>query len=229
MRHEILYRPDFALMKTIFKAPGETVTAETGSLISMSPGLKVDTSLRGGLLESLGRKMLGGETLFQNRYTSTAEGQELLLAPAVEGDIFSFRLREGESFYLQSGAYLAHVGEGLSLDTKWAGVRGFFGGMGFFLLRVRGPGEVFFGSYGAIHEVEVGPQGFVVDTGHVAGFTSGLDYSVQKFAGYKGLFFSGEGFVARFTGSGKIYLQSRNSESLASFFEGYRREVNGTG
>ena len=66
-------------------------------------------------------------------------------------------------------------------------------------------------------------QGYTVDTGHIVGFTSGLSYSVRAFNGFKGLFFSGEGLVADFSGQGTVYVQTRNASSLASFLHPYRR------
>jgi uncharacterized protein (TIGR00266 family) len=100
-------------------------------------------------------------------------------------------------------------------------VKGFFGGVGLFLLKVVGPGTVFYASYGAIHEVAV--QGsYTADTGHIVGFTEGLDYNVRTFGGFKGLFFSGEGLVCDFRGSGQLFLQTRNPSSLASFLHPYR-------
>jgi uncharacterized protein (TIGR00266 family) len=101
-------------------------------------------------------------------------------------------------------------------------VKSFFGGVGFFMLRLVGPGTVFFASYGAIHEVVIGDSGYTADTGHIVGFSDGVDYSVRSFSGFKGLFFSGEGLVCDFRGSGRLYLQTRNAASLASFLHPFR-------
>jgi uncharacterized protein (TIGR00266 family) len=90
------------------------------------------------------------------------------------------------------------------------------------MLRIVGPGTVFYGSYGALHPVEVGAEGYIVDTGHIVGFTSGLSYKVRAFNGFKGLFFSGEGLVAEFSGQGTVYAQTRNASSLVSFLHPFR-------
>ncbi|MBI4510015.1 MAG: TIGR00266 family protein [Deltaproteobacteria bacterium] len=222
MKHQVLDSPDFGLLKTTFEAPGERLVSEAGAMVAMSSGLKMDTNMRGGLLAAAKRKLLGGESMFQNTYVATAAGQEVWLAPAPEGDIRHRRLGVGETLFLQSGAYVAHFGDKLQLDTKWGGVRSFFGGIGFFLLRVVGPGDLFFYSYGAIHEVDVGGGGYACDTGHVVAFTDGLEYEIHKFGGFKGLFFSGEGLICRFRGEGKLFLQTRNAPSLAAFLEPFR-------
>lgn len=222
MKHEIIDAPNFAMLKLTFEAPGERVVAESGAMVAMDTEIAIETTMRGGLLAAAKRKMLGGESLFQNTYSAKAAGQALYLAPPAEGDLKARTLAAGETLFLQSGAYVAHVGDGLVLDTKWGGVRSFFGGVGFFLLRLTGPGTVFFGSYGAIHQVEVGPEGYTADTGHIVAFTEGLQYRVRPFGGMKGLFFSGEGLVCDFDGRGSLLLQTRNPASLAAFLHPFR-------
>ncbi len=221
MRHEIRDSPDFGLLQITFDQPGEKVVAESGAMVAQDTAIQMETSMRGGLMAAAKRKLMGGESIFQNTFTSTAPQQRLFLAPPAEGDLQAMELGPGQSFFLQSGAYVAHIGDQLQLDTKWGGVKSFFSGVGFFMLRLVGPGTVFYASYGAIHPVTV-EHGYTADTGHILGFTEGLDYSVRKFGGYKGLFFSGEGLICDFRGQGTLYLQTRNAGSLASFLEPYR-------
>ena len=222
MRHEILGSPDFTSARVIFEQAGESCVAESGAMVARSGGIQMKTAMRGGLLAAAKRKMLGGESLFQNTFTSTAAGQELLLAPAPEGDLQSRVLQPNEPFFLQSGAYVAHMGDALNIDTSWGGAKGFFSGMGLFLLKIVGPGTVLYGSYGAIHAVEVDGS-YICDTDHIVGFTSGLTYNITKFGGFKSLFLSGEGLVCHFSGRGTLLLQTRNPPSLANFLERYRR------
>ncbi|MBU0552955.1 TIGR00266 family protein [Myxococcota bacterium] len=223
MRTEILQSPNFGLLRVTFDAPGEQIVTEAGAMVSMSPGLEMSTNMRGGLMAAAKRKVMGGESLFQNTYTSTFGGQEILLAPAPEGDLQSRVLRDGEVFFLQSGAYMAHSGD-VQIDTKFGGVKGFFSGAGLFMLKLTGPGEVFFNSYGALHTIDVADGGYICDTGHIIGFEETLQYTVRKFGGFKGLFFSGEGLICEFTGHGKLYVQTRNVPTLASFLEPFRPE-----
>ncbi len=221
MQHYIQDSPDFGLLQVIFDQPGETIVAESGAMVAMDTAVQMQTSMRGGVMAAAKRKLMGGESIFQNTFTSTQPGQRLFLAPPSEGDLQAMQLAPGQSFFLQSGAYVAHIGEQLQLDTKWGGAKGFFSGVGLFMLRLVGPGIVFYASYGAIHAVTV-EQGYTADTGHILGYTEGLNFNVRKFGGYKGLFFSGEGLVCDFHGQGTLYLQTRNASSLASFLEPYR-------
>jgi uncharacterized protein (TIGR00266 family) len=158
MKHEILDAPDFGLLELTLEQ-GEKVVAESGAMVAMGPSIAVETKMRGGLLAAAKRKLLGGESLFQNTFTARSAGQKLYLAPPIEGDLLVRELARGETFFLQSGNYLAHVGDELVLDTQWGGVRSFFGGIGFFMLKVVGPGTLFYASYGAIHEVKVAAGG----------------------------------------------------------------------
>ena len=223
MKYQVLDAPDFGMLELEFEAAGEKVVAEAGAMVAMGPQVQISTGLRGGLLSAAKRKLLGGESLFQNTFTAGEAGQKLYLAPPVEGDLQARELKPGEVFFLQSGAYVAHLGEQLTLDTKWGGVKSFFSGVGFFMLRLVGPGIVFYGSYGAIHEVSVGHAGYICDTDHIVGFTEGLDYKIRTFGGFKGLFFSGEGLICDFHGNGQLYLQTRGAPSLAQFLHPFRK------
>jgi len=220
-QYEILDSPDFALLQFVLDV-GEEVVAESGAMVAKDADIRVSTNMRGGLLGAAKRKLTGGESLCQNTFTAKAAGQRLFLAAAAEGDLQARRLDVGEEFFLTSGAYVAHVGSDLKIDTKFGGVKGFFSGVGLFMLRIVGPGTVFFGSYGALKAVDVGGEGYVVDTGHIVGFTSELSYRVRPFNGFKGLFFSGEGLIAEFSGQGTVFMQTRNAASLASFLHPYR-------
>jgi len=222
MQHQLIDTPDFGMLQVTFDQANETIVAESGAMVAMDTGINMKTSMRGGLLAAAKRKLMGGESLFQNTFTASGPGERLFLAPGPEGDLRAMNLQAGETFMLQSGAYVAHVGDELNLDTKVAGLKGFFGGGGFFMLKVTGPGTVYYCSYGALHEIDVPPEGYTVDNEHLVGFTEGLQFNVRKFGGLRGLFFSGEGLVCDFSGQGKIYLQTRNAGSLAAFLHPYR-------
>ena len=221
MQYEILDAPDFGFVRVSFDGPGETLTTESAAMVARDTHVSMTTNMPGGLLGAAKRKLLGGESLFQNTFTASGPGQRLLIAPAPEGDVRVHGLRRGEGLFLSSGNWLANGG-GVTLDTKWGGARGFFSGTGLFLLRCDGEGPVFFSSAGAIHEVEVGPAGYICDTSHVVGFTGALQYSVRKVGGLKSLFFSGEGLVCEFRGQGRLWIATRSADRLAAFLHPFR-------
>jgi len=222
MRYELLDKPDFGMVRVTFDGPGEQLLVESSAMVGRDTAIQMQTQMKGGLLDAAKRKMLGGESLFQNTFTATASGQTLWLAPGPEGDVQALEFDGSRSVYLNSGAFLASAPT-LTLDTKWGGAKGFFSGTGFFLLRVSGTGPLFFNAYGGIHAVDVGPGGYICDTGHVVGFTDGLRYDVRKVGGLKSLFFSGEGLVCHFQGQGRLWISTRNAASLAAFVHPFRR------
>ncbi|RJU82404.1 MAG: TIGR00266 family protein, partial [Candidatus Poseidoniales archaeon] len=72
-------------------------------------------------------------------------------------------------------------------------------------------------AYGAIKEIEITPDSpIVVDNGHLVAYSEGVNYTVDKSGGWKTTMLGGEGLILRFSGIGKIWIQSRNLESLAS-------------
>lgn len=221
MRFELADKPDFGMIRVLFDQPGEQVLVESAAMVARSTQIEMKTSMSGGLLAAAKRKLLGGESLFQNTFTATGPGQELYLAPGPEGDVERIDLNGSFAMMLQSGAWLASP-PSVTLDTKWGGAKGFFSGAGLFLLKCTGNGPLFFSTYGGLHAVDVGPAGYIVDTGHIVGFTDGLTYSVTKVGGLKSLFLGGEGLVARFQGQGRLWISTRNPASLASMVAMYR-------
>ncbi len=221
MRYELLDKPDFTVIQVAFDAPGEAMLAEPSAMVAKDSAVEMKTNMPGGILGAAKRKLLGGESVFQNTFTATAAGQTLWLAPGPEGDAEVLELTGQQEVYLQSSAWLAS-GPGVQLDTSWGGAKGFFSGTGMFLLRCTGQGPLFFNTYGGIHAVDVGPAGYICDTSHVVGFTGGLQYNVAKVGGLKSLFLSGEGLVCRFQGQGRLWISTRNSGALASFLHPFR-------
>jgi uncharacterized protein (TIGR00266 family) len=221
MRYDLLEKPDFTMVQVTFDAPGEQMVCESAAMVARDGGIEMKTSMQGGLLAAVKRKALGGESVFQNTFTASAAGQRLFFAPAPEGDVEVVSMDGRTPVFMNSGAYLG-AAPGVTLDTAWGGTRGFFSGQGLFLLKCTGTGPLFFASYGGIHPVDVGPGGYICDTGHVVAFTGGLSYTVQKVGGLRGLFLSGEGLVCNFQGQGRLWMSTRNSSSLTNFLHPFR-------
>lgn len=205
-----------------FEQPGEQLLVESAAMVARDTGVQMQTQMRGGLLAAAKRKMLGGESIFQNTFTAGQAGQTVWIAPGPEGDIEVVQCDGHTPVFLSSGAFLASA-PSVTLDTKWGGAKGFFSGAGLFLLKAQGQGPLFFCCYGGIHAVDIGPAGYVCDTSHIVGFTGGLDFNVTKIGGLKSLFLSGEGLVCQFRGQGRLWISTRNPGGLASFLHPFRR------
>jgi len=215
MKVEIQYRPSYALA-VVSLDPQETLQAEAGAMVSMSPGLAMETGTKGGIMGALKRSVLGGESFFMNTYRAPANGGQIALAPALPGDMAVIELTN-EPLMVQSGSYVASSA-GLTIDTKWSGAKTFFAREGLIMLRCSGTGTLVLSSYGAIHEMPLAEgQTHTVDTGHLVAFTEGMGFQVKRVGGMKSTLFSGEGLVVDLTGPGKVMMQTRSDDAFLSW------------
>ncbi len=210
MNVELLYKPSQTLGR-VRLAPGESITAESGAMVGFSDGVHMQARA-GGVLGAIGR-LFGGESIFRNTFTAGPLGGEVLVAPALRGDLVELEVGSTQ-WFLRHGAYVA-ASSGVDIATQGS-LRGMFSGAGLFLLGTRGVGSMVVGSFGALEEVHVDGE-FVVDTGHIVAWESSLDYTIGKAAsGWVASFFSGEGLVCEFRGRGRLFMQSRNPEEYGS-------------
>ncbi|MDX1662604.1 MAG: TIGR00266 family protein [Candidatus Promineifilaceae bacterium] len=215
MQIDIHYRPAYALGE-ITLDPNEAVRVEGGSMVSMSAGVTLETAATGGFLKSLGRALLGGESFFQNTFQAPPQGGQLMVAPALPGDLFSLELTE-DSLLVQSGAYVASE-LALDVSTKWGGSRTFFASEGLIMLRVAGSGTLLLSSYGAIHALELEEgQRYTVDTGHLVAFSENMGFEVRRIGGMKSTLFSGEGLVVDLKGPGRVLMQTRSADAFLAW------------
>lgn len=192
--------------------PGDSFISESGAMVRMSGSVDVDVTTRpkgskGGLLGGL-KRLLGGDSFFFSTYTTPAPG-EVVLAPTLPGDCHVLQL-DGSSTWLCAGASYLGSGPGVELDTEFQGFKGMFSGESLVFMEAKGTGPLVVNAFGKIREVEVDGS-YVVDTGHVVAYETSLDYSVSK-AGSSWFhsWLSGEGFVLRFEGRGRLLIQSHN-------------------
>jgi uncharacterized protein (TIGR00266 family) len=215
MEVEIVYRPAYS-MGILKLSSNEKVNVEAGSMVGMSDGLTLQTLASGGILKSLARSVLGGESFFMNIFTAPPSGGELYVAPPLPGDLLALTLNN-EKMMLQSGAFVASE-LGLTVDTKWGGAKTFFASEGLVLLHVTGSGKLLVSSYGAIHELNLtAGQKMTVDTGHLVAFSEGIGFKVRTIGGVKSTLFSGEGLVVDLTGPGRILMQTRSTDAFLSW------------
>jgi uncharacterized protein (TIGR00266 family) len=208
-------RPDFSYL-TVTLPAGQTLKVEASAMAAMDTNLRMKTKFKGGL-----SRFLTGESIFINEFTAEGAAGELSLAPGAPGDVEHVYL-DNQTIYLQNTAFVASALD-VNIETKWQGLtKGFFSGESFFLIKCSGKGDLWFNTYGAMIEVVDVNDDLVVDTGHIVAFTEGLNYSISKLGGYKSLFLSGEGFVCRFSGTGKVWIQTRKVAPLASWLYWFR-------
>lgn len=224
MQTVIEHGPSFAWLKVQLQA-GDEIQAEAGSMVRRDPHVAMTTHLNASrsagffrkiaaFFVAIARKVLGGETMFVNRFRSERPG-EVVFAPSLSGHVFKHALSAGARLYVQTGSYLASAGD---IDTKvrFGGLRSIFGGEGLVLLECGGTGDLWINSYGGVLPIEVNGT-FKVDTGHIVAFDGSLDFKVRSIGGVKSFLFSGEGLICEFSGRGTLYVQSRNLRALVGW------------
>ncbi|MFW5742318.1 MAG: TIGR00266 family protein [Spirochaetota bacterium] len=206
--------PDYGLVNVTIPQ-GRTLRVEASAMAYMDSTLSMKTKMRGGF-----KRVLSGEKLFINEFTAADRSAEIGIAPGTPGDVAHLYL-ENETVFLQNSSYLASSPD-LDVAAEFQGFKGFFSGEKLFMVRCSGSGDLWFNTFGALLEIDV-TDNYVVDTGHIVAFTDGLSYDVRSVAGLKSLFFSGEGLVCRFSGSGKVWIQTRKSMPFVMWADQYRR------
>ncbi len=208
-------QPEFSWL-TVKVPVGKKLFVEASAMASMSSNMRLRALFRGGL-----RRFISGESLFLSEFRADGVAGEVCIAPGPSGDIGCMNL-ENRTVYLASSSYVAHT-EGVNYETKFQKLsQGLLSGAGWFLVKMQGTGQVWFNGYGALVEMDVHNE-LVVDNGHIVAFTEDVQYEIIRLGGYKSLFFSGEGFVCKFKGTGKVWIQTKKPASLIAWADAFRR------
>jgi len=210
----IRHAPSFAVARCTL-AGGEVVRAESGAMMSTSEGVDIQAAMQGGLMKSLKRGVLGGESFFITTYTAPPAGGWVDVAANLPGDMAEVEVG-ATPFFVQRGSYIASEA-GVEIDTKWGGFKNLFGGEGGFLVRASGRGTVLLSCYGALDRIRLAEgETVVVDSGHMVAFEEGVTFALRRAAGGRTMqtLKSGEGFVFDFRGPGEVMVQSRNPSAL---------------
>ncbi|MGK7898197.1 MAG: TIGR00266 family protein [Xenococcus sp. (in: cyanobacteria)] len=227
MKNDIPFRIEHspAYASLVLDVPAnQTVLVEASAMAAMDVSLQMKSKIRGGLLQGVGR-MLGGESLFINEFTAQGRNGEIYISPGVPGDIAHYYIEPGHNLMVQSSGFVA-CSPKVEIDTQFQGFKGFFSGESLFLLRATGEGDIWFSSYGGILEIEVS-ENYIVDTSYIVAFEDSLNYSVEFIGGlsFNNLLtgvFGGEGLVCRFSGSGRLWIQTRALNPLLNFLHPFR-------
>lgn len=215
MEYKIFGEPLSAVTCTL--NPGETMITESGSMVWMTPNMKMETTTGGGLGKMFG-KMLSGEKLFQNRYSAQGSVGEITFGSSFPGSIRAFEIAPGKSVIAQKSAFLASTeGVEMSVHFKKSVGSSMFGGEGFIMQKYSGSGTVFveIDGYAADYTLGAG-ESMIVDTGYLACMDETCTMDVQAVPGVKNMLLGGEGiFNTVVTGPGKIVLQTLPVSGLA--------------
>ena len=208
---------------------GGTAIAEAGSMMYMTPGIKMETVFgdgsraQSGFLGKVltaGKRMMTGESIFMTTYTNTSNQKErVAFAAPYPGKILPMNLGEmGGELICQKDAFLC-AARGVSIGIafqKKIGV-GLFGGEGFIMQRLTGDGAALIHAGGTLVKRSLGPgESLRVDTGCIVALAPSVSYDIQFVGGIKNTLFGGEGlFFAVLSGPGDVWLQSLPFSRLA--------------
>ena len=211
-------------------APGETVYSQTNTMAWMTDQITMNTHTGGGLLSGLMRSF-GGGSFFITDFTANGAGH-VAFAPRFPGTIVPALLQPGQSLICRKETFL--VGEkSIALEIAWQRRigSGFFGGDGFILQKVTGPGVVWLDLSGELVERDLAPgERLLVHAGHVGCFEPSVSFDIQMVKGFKNILFGGEGlYLASLTGPGHIWLQSMPIMNLAEEVARYMPHGGDTG
>ena len=140
MEITIRQNPSFSVGR-IQLAGGEAVQVESGAMMAMSSGVNLAAKAEGGVMKSLKRAALGGESLFVSTYTAPASGGFVDVAARLPGDMTVQNVTASMPLFISRGSWLANE-KSVTIDTQWGGFKNLFGSEGGFILREIGRAHV---------------------------------------------------------------------------------------
>ena len=208
--------------------PGQELYAEAGKMVYKQPQVAWETRMSG---ETLGEKLLGalkrklmGESLFLTYFRASIPG-EVGFAGSYPGRVQAFELKAGQNIFVQRDAFVvAQSSVQLNIALVKRLGAGFFGGEGFILEQLTGPGTVFIHAGGDFVEFTLAAgESLQVDTGCIVAFEETVDYDIQLAGGIRTALFGGEGlFLATLTGPGRVIVQSLTLQKMRRELAPYR-------
>jgi len=231
--HEIAYKivgEDLQFVEVELD-PRESVVAEAGAMMYMTPGIEMETifgdgsgTQKAGIMGALlgaGKRLLTGESLFMTVFMNrSSQKKRIAFGAPYPGKIIAIHLAEiGGELIAQKDSFLA-AAKGVSLGIAFQrrlGV-GLFGGEGFIMQNLQGDGWCFVHAGGTLYERTLGAGELIrVDTGCIVAFQPTVNYEIQYIGKIKSALFGGEGlFFATLRGPGRVWLQSLPLSRMAN-------------
>jgi uncharacterized protein (AIM24 family) len=148
----------------------------------------------------------------------------ITFTPESPGKVIPLNLKAGFSMICQKDAFMcAEETVDLSMHFRRKLGAGLFGGEGFILQKLTGPGLAFVEIAGEVQMVELAAgQKLRIDPGHIAMYEPTCEYDIEMVKGVMNWIGGGEGlFLATVTGPGKVWLQTMPLSNLAGKLRRY--------
>ncbi len=196
---------------------GQTVYSDTGAMSWMTSTVQMDTHAGGGL-GSMFKRAVSGASVFIIDFTAKGGPGQVAFTTDFPGKILAFELDAGQSVIMHKHAFIC-AEKSVTLDiaiTQKIG-SGLFGGAGFILQRLTGPGMVFAELDGDAIEYHLKPGELIkVEPGYVAMFESSVTFDTQMIRGMANILVGGEGlFLATLEGPGRAWLHSMSVSKMS--------------
>jgi len=216
---------------TVELNPGERIFSSSGGMSWMTQQVEMDTNTGGGIGKMF-KRALSGESLFIVDYFVNSGQGEVAFSAEFPGKILELNLAEGQQMIVQKDSFIcAEKAVDLDMHFRKRLGAGLFGGEGFILQKITGPGLAFVNFDGEIVQRTLAAGELLrVDTGHVGMFEPTVDFDVQIIRGFKNILLGGEGlFLATLRGPGTVWLQTMPMARLAQKIAQFMPQVGGKG
>lgn len=219
------YHIDGSIQQTLLVdlAPGGTIFSDAGAMSWMTRSIQMNTHAQGGI-GGMFKRAFSGATVFIVDFTAQGGPGQVAFSADFPGKVLPFELDAGSTVIMHKHAFLC-AEKSVTLDvffTRKLGA-GLFGGEGFVLQKLTGPGAVFAELDGDAIEYTLKPGEVVrVEPGHVAMFESSVSFDVEMIQGFANVLMGGEGlFLATLKGPGRIWLHSLTPSKVAHRIAAY--------
>ncbi|HEX7975590.1 MAG TPA: TIGR00266 family protein [Anaerolineales bacterium] len=198
--------------------PGQVIYSDTGAMSWMTSTVQMNTHSGGGLGGMFKRAVSGASAFIIDFSVQGGPGQ-VAFSTDFPGKVLAFELDAGQSVIMHRHAFIC-AEKSVQLDiffTRKFGA-GLFGGEGFILQKLTGPGMVFAELDGDAIEYHLQPNQLMrIEHGHVAMFEATVAFDVEMIKGMTNILLGGEGlFLATLKGPGRIWLHSMTVSHMAA-------------
>ena len=219
---------------------GDKIYCESDAMVMMEATLDLKGHMSGGIGSAIMRRFANGESFFQQHIEATRGDGDCLLSPVLPGALEILDVGERQ-YLLSDGAFVA-AASGTEMKVRMQNISSalFAQSGGFFVMETAGQGQVVVSGFGSLFQLEVAPgKDVIIDNSHVVCWDSTLHYEISVTTGsavgtgglggmignFVNSMKSGEGIVLRFSGSGKVFVCSRNRDS---FVDWMKKETSGS-
>ena len=198
MKFEIISSPN-SYLKVDFEK-NEKIIIEKGCFISSTGEYEFENKVEAKSVKNILAKFLSDKSLVYNVFKAK-ENLEMLFSAKDTAEIFSLEVSNNKPIMLVASLHFART-DGIKIIPG--------GFKNDFYVKTEGNGILFLKAYGKIIEKNINSdKPIYVDEDAVIAFEEKLNYESIT-GGMKKLLTSGEGFLCKFSGKGKLWIQTKD-------------------